>query len=441
MSLLEYLTSRNPTIDSTNSRKGKPSANALWPPVYGCEDLDFNYDTVISIFGQVLKKSFDGPSTSPELSAKEKEVTDEESLRMGPLRDIIPKVNAALKFGIQEYYGDMESIEICSGGHAPKNENDDSRFRADLAMVRDSRKTSFGYVNLCPGEVKLATKWSLDLSETDKDTWELPLSQIQGYAAVQWEVRWGFIITQNECVVARISRPDIGPGIASSRSRREPQHTRVPSFSTVISSMSRDSSSYRFNAKDVEYNSLQVTRALWADYGDRLTVKLLLWAMGMMVAGGILTVESHYPPLDSWVKDATGYRHATTGLRIKKAPKGGTILREPSGEASSTTEEPTKYTLCRVRISTITRDNSVGIRKKDGSYIWTPRSDWNKRGTRYENDEYQVYYEEGEESISDNTDDDEDGGQEGVAPETNANELSRAKGRYKGKGKGKEQRR
>lgn len=90
----------------------------------------------MTMLGDVLKRNFNGPSTSPKKSASR-------------LRDIIQKVNAALIFGIKEYYGGVVAIEICGGGlgHARRNENNDSRFWTDLATVLDSRKTTFGYVN------------------------------------------------------------------------------------------------------------------------------------------------------------------------------------------------------------------------------------------------------------------------------------------------------
>lgn len=430
MSLLDFLTTRNPTVDSTNSRKGRPTENAQWPPITGCEPLQFDYKTILSMFGDVLKKKFDGPSTSPKLSAKEKEVSDEDSLKAGPLRDIVPKVNAALRFGIKEYYGDIEPIEICSGGHAPRGENDDTRFRADLATVQDSRKTTVGYVNICPGEVKLSTKWSFDLVKKDRYAWSLPLSQLQAYAGEQWKVPWAFLITQEECITARISRPEIGPGIAASRSKREQQHTRAPSLSTVMSSMSLDTNSYKFDGKNVEYSPIQVTRALWADHGHMLTVKLLLWATGMIVAGGILTIKPHYPPLDSWSLHGNRYRHATTGIEVKRVPKDATIVQESGGEAFSTQEDQEEYVHCRVRSGTNKSTNArmIGIRMGKGKCVWTLSSEWKKFGSRHQNAKHKVYYEDGEENISDNNEEDEE--EREVAPER--------KEKHAGKGKGKE---
>ena len=57
----------------------------------------------MTMLDDVLKRNFNGPSTSPKKSAS-------------PLRDIIQKVNAALIFGIKEYYGGVVAIEICGGG-------------------------------------------------------------------------------------------------------------------------------------------------------------------------------------------------------------------------------------------------------------------------------------------------------------------------------------
>lgn len=137
MSLLDYLTTKNPTIDSINSKKGRPTENAKWPPITGCEPLHFDYDTIMSMFSDVLRKKFDGPSTSLKLSSKEEEVSDEDSLKVGPLRDIIPKVNIALRFSIEEYYRDIETIEICGGGYAPKKRK--RRFAVSSRLSNSSR--------------------------------------------------------------------------------------------------------------------------------------------------------------------------------------------------------------------------------------------------------------------------------------------------------------
>lgn len=58
--------------------KGKQSGHAQWPPSTGCESSHFDYNAIMPMLGDVLKKNFNGPSTSPKTSAS-------------PWRDIIQK--------------------------------------------------------------------------------------------------------------------------------------------------------------------------------------------------------------------------------------------------------------------------------------------------------------------------------------------------------------
>ena len=73
----------------------------------------------------------------------------------------MPAVNIILYIAwLLCYPGDNDAVEIGRGGCAKRIMVDDSRLYPDWAGVRKSQMTSLGYKNLCPGESKLATKWS-----------------------------------------------------------------------------------------------------------------------------------------------------------------------------------------------------------------------------------------------------------------------------------------
>lgn len=139
----------------------------------------------------------------------------------------------------------------------------------------------------------------------------------------------------------------------------------------MISSISLDTSSYKFDGENVEYNKIRMIRALWVDHGPKLTIKLLLWAIGMIVASGILTIKPHYSPLDSWVKHNKKYLHITTRIEVKRLPKDANIVQESTSKGSSTKEAHKEYAHYRVRTSTnqITSERMIGIRIGGGSYV------------------------------------------------------------------------
>lgn len=203
------------------------------------------------------------------------------------------------------------------------------------------------YVNCCPGDTKLATKWH---SKNNPNTGEYfrPIAQVLSYGGDQWNTRYGYVITQSELVVLRFSREVVGPGLASGRSpraapapgraltaqtarvperqrgfsttshtsamsidRQQPAHshsrqTSVASITSSVGGMSiagTDSGSvYDDSRPDVEYNPVEMKSIPWTDDGPgKLTVKLALWWLHMMAGApeADISIKSDYPPLVS----------------------------------------------------------------------------------------------------------------------------------------------
>ncbi|KAK7883397.1 hypothetical protein LTR67_011268 [Exophiala xenobiotica] len=306
--LLQYLTLPNPTPNCSKSSVGTNTFNAKWEPFTGLEDwADFNYDT--------LQRIPPMPETSPPLTELEKEIFTETTFETILEREIMPQVSAALRIAWLHSYSNhkVEDVaEIGRGGKARRGTaEEDDRYYADWAGIRRCQTTNFGYRNLCPGETKLASKWSTSKEGRRRSDYPLPFSQIQTYCGRQWGTRHGYIITPEELVVIRVSREPIGPGLAASRvmrnltqsTRDQPSHSRTFSAETVSSelqAMSLDTgSSFSDDANpNIEYGPLQFKSIPWSAEGTgKMTVKLGLWWMHMET-GKDLSVQ-HYPPSSS----------------------------------------------------------------------------------------------------------------------------------------------
>ncbi|KAI9768142.1 MAG: hypothetical protein M1839_004169 [Geoglossum umbratile] len=212
------------------------------------------------------------------------------------------------------------------------------------------------YRNYCPGDTKLSSKWR---SEWDKELlteseWELPFSQVQYYCA-RLNTRYGYILTDKELVVIRVTKSADPP--PRERPRRstaqyEPGHLR--DLSDVSSALS-EVSLYGNTDELGNYEKLEVKSIPWSNEGPgELTVNLALWCL-LSMAGTDNSIEMSYPPLDSWrleregpeSKSRTRYCHVTSGKRTSSLPAGACILptcipaiatTDPGAEGSSSVQ-------------------------------------------------------------------------------------------------------
>ncbi|KAL6241640.1 hypothetical protein RBB50_011422 [Rhinocladiella similis] len=315
--LLNYLTLPNPVLDSSKSSVGPNTFNVSWADVAVLEDwADFDYVTLMQAHGHVLQQQVPPMlGTSPPLTRLEKRIFTEKTFEDVLERAIMLQVSAALSVAWPLAYlnhGPEDIAEIGRGDKARKGTaEEDNRYYADWASIRESQTTPFGYKNLCPGETKLASKWGSSKEFWDRPDFQHPFFQIQTYCGRQWDARHGYIITPEELVVVRVSKEPIGPGLAVSRSiriktqsREQPTHSRGPSAETVSSgpqALTLDTGS-RFSDTnpDVEYGPLQFKSIPWSAEGTgKMTVKLALWWLHMET-GKDVSVQN-YPP--SWTSD------------------------------------------------------------------------------------------------------------------------------------------
>lgn len=223
-SILEYLSSPNPLVDSTESLDGLPAIFSFLIPVTGMRPwVEFNYETLIALYDDVLQQTLPRfPAVEPPLTSLEMRIFDEDSLEHLLSRAIVPSVNYALEHAWRTLHEDP-CPKISRGGRAKNMNLEDKRFYPDWAGVHDSFRTEHGFKNICPGDTKLSTKWTLADAIAENEHCYYPLQQIQSYCGESWNVRYGYLITQEELVVFRISKAEVGSSTASTRSKRDHQ--------------------------------------------------------------------------------------------------------------------------------------------------------------------------------------------------------------------------
>ncbi|KAK2793057.1 hypothetical protein FQN52_002205 [Onygenales sp. PD_12] len=176
---------------------------------------------------------------SPPLSRLEREIFDEDSLDHLLSRSIGPKVSESLRTACEECYPESPDIDMTRGGR-PRGSADNPRVstmpEAKGKSTGETVKTypdwagvqidlqSGAYMNCCPGATKLSTNWQSG-KETAKAHYFWPYAQLINYCRRTWNTRYGYLISQRELVVLRISRTVIGSGIAPTRSPRTTQQT------------------------------------------------------------------------------------------------------------------------------------------------------------------------------------------------------------------------
>jgi hypothetical protein len=75
----------------------------------------------------------------------------------------------------------------------------------------------------------VAKKWKFEWCSTDLDSWVEPPKQTQTYSGDHWNVRFGWIITEEGLTSCLITREAIGPGLASAKEPRLPVSTTLVS--------------------------------------------------------------------------------------------------------------------------------------------------------------------------------------------------------------------
>ncbi|KAH6627772.1 hypothetical protein F5144DRAFT_283697 [Chaetomium tenue] len=309
--LLDALTTPNVGVDSAlippgqNTESNTRVTVSDWQPW-----ADFNYDTLTRIFQRELSQEYRG-EREPRPLYNDLRIHNEESFEDLLRRFVTPVVNYALE-------GQAISCHYGRGTRCPNRDS----YKPDWSLVSEHHiNGEGGYRNLLPGDTKLDAKWQPDMIDTrDYGEWQKVVSQVATYMACYFS-RYGFIITDTVLVVLRITRQEVGPGLAASRSRRPrgpnpaASHARHPSDV----SMTSDGSTFIDNdALNWDYHDPEYAIVPWAAHGrGRLTIKLALWCLAKMASTGDNTIDYCYPDLDSWriAADSAGYVHNTSGAR------------------------------------------------------------------------------------------------------------------------------
>ncbi|KAK2804514.1 hypothetical protein FQN50_006589 [Emmonsiellopsis sp. PD_5] len=404
--LLDYLTEPNPKINNGNSKTGPPTEKEPENDVRIEDWTDFTLDTLSACYGDILRgnRPEPCPDISPSLTMVELEIWDEDSLEHLLTRTVVPAVNFSLKEVWAKHFPDNEDkvIEMTRGGRATMAQNLPRGIATRQAspetpgqVVSESMKGSSNrsdaksnqvksdpifpdwagavraadgvhHVNRCPGETKLSTKWH-SRRDIDARFYLWPIAQVLEYCGENWGTRYGYLITQEELVVMRLSRERIESGIAGKRSpRAAASRPRPPAFRSHqpnisltsntskmsiddgVSGRSRESSlssptdmmtdSYQDNSQWLEYQPVEMKSIPWSNHGPgMLTVKLALWWIHMLAAapGCDAFVGRDYPRLNSWIPTQGGYRHTSTGI-FKDKLADGDIISEQSHQRPST---------------------------------------------------------------------------------------------------------
>lgn len=311
--LLEYLISPNPQVNSEHSWTGSntKSTGNMWGGFKELEDWeDFSFETLDEIYGDLLHRDFDQqdlPDFNKNLPYHLTEIRNEDTLETLLIRWNNAVVSAALAVSQRTPFRATDfqhegcgEIFMARGGQAsiePRRElNHNAKKMPDWAGIKKehvhpldvSGKTRTMHMNLLPGDTKLGTKWKSEKIMHDKNSAEVkaPIQQILKYC-VHAQVRYGYLITQDELVVFRVSEI-AQPSQATQRKRRAAQ-PEEPSFG---------GSEYIWNLK---YKSIPWETNAGGSSHD-LTINLALWWLHMLAArqsslqSGYSNLRTEYPP-------------------------------------------------------------------------------------------------------------------------------------------------
>ena len=319
-SLFDYLTSPNPVLDNRHCPRGPNSrtSKAVWRFPRVIEPWkDFNLASLTSIYGgifqNVVHQHFDliDFSRIPEFPFCQ--VADEDSLEALLIKWNQSVVSEAL-LASQDKLGDAwppPNILMARGGQA-NYPGSNSAYRPDwggLQLTVAQEEKGLKSPNLLPGDTKLSSKWtSRELADIDKESedeskkprsiniqkvmgtdWARPIRQVFTYCLVA-NVRYGFIITDRELVVLRISAVDQNSAEATDESQG-----------------SLDSAPDATPTKSPKAGKMQYKVIPWstenANMGrapGKLTINLALWWLHMLAAENS-KIHRLYTPLSEMV--------------------------------------------------------------------------------------------------------------------------------------------
>ncbi|KAH7151932.1 hypothetical protein B0J13DRAFT_547167 [Dactylonectria estremocensis] len=351
--ILDVLVQPNPELDSSSVPDGQNTSSRDWIPVTEWRPwVDFTYQNLLSIYQQPLTAQWRDPPSIDMASGFDRQIRDEQSMDYFLAKYVWPRVNGALVqatrilgWGNEIFY--LGPGSWCQGTGPP-----------DWGLVSNYRVEQEKFWNLLPGDTKLSAKWRPDMLQSHNDSeryqWTLPVSQVSTYAA-QSDCRYGFIVTDQSLVVLRFAKEPISEGLASTRPSRgtEPHiHQRVASGETDVSSLLESMSLDSFGAQsyidndhartaDAEFLPPEYAVIYWNAHGmGRLTIKLSIFCLCLMAAGGNGSIDYGYPPLDSWAQVGRHkFTHNTSGFIAKRLPNNATLYNPEQSNSDDVIHE------------------------------------------------------------------------------------------------------
>ncbi|RSL79757.1 hypothetical protein CEP52_017487 [Fusarium oligoseptatum] len=300
--ILKVLTRSNVSV---NSDSVIPSVNTTVRTDIQPEDWvpwhDFNYSTRTRIFHTELRKEYRGGNERRPLE-KELIINNEKTLETLLLKFLSPIVNYALDDQAGQTYPGEGSR--CS---------DD----ADWSAVSDELFDEHGYFNLLPGDTKLDAKWRPTMLRDNFNEWQKAVSQVETYMARN-STRYGFILTETNLVVLRLTRQLLDAGVALLRPQRATAtslaHQRHSSDVSMASTGISSSAYSDNNPEHWAFFNPEYAVIDWAASGQgNLTIKLALWALAMMATNGDRHIDYSCPDLDTWRWADGHYVHNSSG--------------------------------------------------------------------------------------------------------------------------------
>ncbi|KAE8145680.1 hypothetical protein BDV25DRAFT_164122 [Aspergillus avenaceus] len=387
--LLSYLTRPNPRIARRAQGPVKFTFNNLWLPVENLEPwTEFNYETLMSLFGPDLSRQVDLDDPTPQCEASMfSQIYDEQTLGhvvassiMIPVScalpqelfaasggitwetdDCFPDWSAGNQYRMQEYQ-DPEGTTVTKDRPKAIVLGDTKYQWSHEEAIRNVCSRHHGYEHTRPNNV-------------------LPLEQVQFYCAM-YRCRFGFLVTDEGLLVLEaFQETDIQRSPRPRRNVRPPSHQRVISSSTVdmsISGLSEAVSDLSVRSADVGPPSIRLMKYAfvpWRAQGTgALTVKLALYCI-VRIANEDSGLRPHYTPLTTMVQlsggaSATpigGSPEPSTTVGKDKAPAVGSIEPVTSTSNPRTSNESQYH---NVRVFWNNDHTAYNYQIDDGKWIF-----------------------------------------------------------------------
>ena len=279
---------------------------------------NFNLKNLLHIYGEILKIPANKlPNFSWGLPFHLVEIKDEDSLEALLIRWNNAIISCALL--VAQRAGEVdnlnkerlknEEIYMARDGQAcfPSENKIESSYRPDWTGIIPGKFYSGtrcnSYINLLPGDTKLSSKWATNskrfLSQLE---FQKPWRQIFQYCLAA-KVRYGYLLTQEELVVVRISTKTGGPSYGSqAQAFQRPQRTVKSKVKKLQNSMhlKEDNKDKQKARGFLEYKSIP-WKSSNSSQNDGLSINLALWWLHMM-ASKSRSIETNYLDLQEEYK-------------------------------------------------------------------------------------------------------------------------------------------